>query len=85
MKIALTGATGFIGRYIAHQLVNQGHELNCWHRAGSDLSGFESIDNSINWVHGGLLEDQAADDLITGCDAVVHAAFWRPGTGVPRR
>ena len=81
MKIALTGATGFIGRYIARQLVNQGHELSCWHRAGSDLSGFESIDSSIHWVQGGLLEDQAADELIAGCDAVVHAAFWRPGPG----
>jgi len=81
MKIALTGATGFIGRYIVRQLVNQGHELSCWHRAGSDLSGFESIDSSIHWVQGGLLEDQAADELIAGCDAVVHAAFWRPGPG----
>lgn len=32
MRIALTGATGFIGRYIATRLAEQGHQLACWSR-----------------------------------------------------
>ncbi|MEE2826679.1 MAG: SDR family oxidoreductase [Planctomycetota bacterium] len=81
MRVALTGATGFIGRYIAHHLVEQGHELNCWYRDGSGRSGFEAISSAIEWVPGGLLESQAASRLLSGCQAVVHSAFWRPGTG----
>ena len=81
MKIALTGATGFIGRYIAHELVEQGHQLKCWHRPSSDLTGFQTIHESIQWVVGGLGQDGAAADLVADCDAVVHSAFWRPGDG----
>ena len=41
MRIAVTGATGFLGRYIVHQLARDGHRLRCWHRPGSDRGGFE--------------------------------------------
>ena len=81
MKIALTGATGFIGRYIVKQLIQQGHELRCWRREHSDLSGFQSLADSITWVPGGLFEGSSAADLVADCDAVVHSAFWRPGQG----
>ena len=40
MKIALTGATGFLGRYIAIHLAGTGHHLRAWYRQGSDRSGF---------------------------------------------
>ena len=43
MKIAVTGATGFIGRYIVRELTGQGHELRCWHGAKSDRSGLEDV------------------------------------------
>ena len=39
MRIALTGATGFIGRYIAAALIARGEVVRCWHRARSDRSG----------------------------------------------
>ena len=81
MRIALTGATGFIGRYIAHELVEQGHQLTCWHRPNSDLTGFQKIQESIQWLNGGLGQARSADELVAGCDAVVHSAFWRPGDG----
>ncbi|MCH2182203.1 MAG: NAD(P)-dependent oxidoreductase [Mariniblastus sp.] len=81
MRVALTGATGFIGRYIAHHLVEQGHQLNGWYREESDRTGFESINHAIKWVPGGLQEPHAAERLVSGCEAVVHSALWRPGTG----
>ena len=40
MRIAVTGATGFIGRYLVRELAAASHSLRCWHRAGSDRSGF---------------------------------------------
>lgn len=80
MKIALTGATGFIGRYVAEHLNHLGHSLRCWHRPSSDTSGFDSIDE-IEWIEGDLGDTESAATLVHGCDAVVHAALYRPGAG----
>jgi nucleoside-diphosphate-sugar epimerase len=81
MRIAVTGGTGFIGRYILHQLVGVGHQLQVWHRKTSDRSGLERIADKISWQLGKLGVPQDADALVAGCDAVVHGAFDRPGRG----
>lgn len=80
MQIAVTGATGFLGRYIVQRLLEQKHRLRCWHRPASDRTGMPSGD-PVEWVPGGLAEARAADELVAGCDAVVHAALDRPGPG----
>ena len=77
MKIAVTGATGFIGRYIVDQLADANHELKCWYRPTSDLMGLEQLE--IQWVEGSLSDKQSMGILVGDCDAVVHAALWRPG------
>lgn len=81
MKIAVTGATGFVGRYLIRNLANAGHSLRCWYRPGSDRGGLESCASSLEWVPGELGDEQAARSLMEGCDAVIHAALYRPGTG----
>lgn len=78
MRVAVTGATGFIGRYIAHHLAGQGHALRCWHRASSDRAGFDSI-SDLQWVEGDLGDRESATELVAGCESVVHAALYRPG------
>ncbi len=78
MNIALTGATGFLGRYIAAHLASGGHRLRCWHRPESDLSGFGEAERSIDWVHGSLEAPKAFGDFCCKTDAVVHAALFRP-------
>ena len=80
MQVALTGATGFIGRYIANHLAGQGHSLRCWHRASSNRDGFDQI-SDLQWVMGDLGDRDSANALVEGCDAVVHAALYRPGMG----
>lgn len=81
MKIAVTGATGFIGRYILRHLAAAGHSLRCWYRAGSDRSGLEPLSAAVDWVLGELNEPRAVETLVEGCDAVVHAALYRVGAG----
>ncbi len=81
MRIALTGATGFIGRYIVRELVRCGHQVCCWHRSDSDCSGFDDVDGQIEWREGALGDAPAAHKLVAGCDAIVHSALHHPGGG----
>ncbi|HBI41936.1 MAG TPA: NAD(P)-dependent oxidoreductase [Planctomycetales bacterium] len=78
MRIAVTGATGFLGRYIVARLTEAGHRLRCWHRHGSDRSGFGAAADSIEWLTGQLGDALAAHELVQGVDALVHAALLRP-------
>lgn len=81
MQVALTGATGFIGRYIVNHLANEGHALRCWHRGSSNREGFDHI-GDLQWIEGDLGDRDSAIALVEGCDAVVHAALYRPGMGL---
>ncbi len=79
MQIAVTGGSGFIGRYIIRQLVNDGHSLRCWFRAARPATGGDH--SHVEWIPGDLESPESMVRLTRGCDAVVHAAFWRPGSG----
>ena len=80
MKVAVTGATGFIGRYIVRHLVEEGYECRCWFRPASDRGGFEDVNDRVEWV-AGELADGRESSFVYGCGAVVHAALHHPGGG----
>lgn len=79
MKIALTGGTGFIGHYIVRHLIELGHTCKCWYRPASVRSTLDDVTGSIEWVAGALADPESSAGLVQGCDAVVHAALFRPG------
>src|SRR6516165_12537969 len=79
MRIAITGATGFLGRYLVRQFAEAGHQLRCWHRPDSDRGGFEKQADAIEWLPGSLGDQAAVRELIRGADAVVHAAVQWEG------
>lgn len=81
MRIALTGATGFLGRYIVHHLARQGHQLRCWYRPESDRSGFDTVAGNLEWLPGRLGDAAATAELVHGAEAVVHAAVDWEGRG----
>lgn len=74
MKIAITGGTGFVGRNIAHRLVNEGHEVALVAR------GFDTTDPAIHqlpntrFVPIGLDDENELAKAFSGCDAVAHCA-----------
>ncbi len=80
MKCFVTGASGFIGANLVHELVARGHRVKVLVRATSELRGlrgaeFERVEGDVN--QGALL--QAA---MRGCDWCFHAAasyhLWLP-------
>jgi nucleoside-diphosphate-sugar epimerase len=76
MLIAVTGATGFLGRYLVRHLAGAGHRLRCWFRPGSDRGGFEG--QPVEWLPGQLGDAEATNRLVRGADAVIHAAVqWQ--------
>lgn len=78
MRIAITGATGFLGRYVVRELIQAGHSLRCWHRPGSDLTGFDDVADAVEWLPGQLGDVAATQNLVRGADALVHAAVqWQ--------
>ncbi len=78
MRVAITGATGFLGRYLVRHLAGAGHQTRCWYRPGSDRGGFEGRADAIEWLPGSLGDESAARQLVRGADAVVHAAVqWQ--------
>ena len=81
MRIAVTGATGLVGRYVVRRLASEGHRLRCWHRPENNLSGFERVAGKIDWIPGRLGNQKAVDALLDHMDAVVHCAVAWEGTG----
>ena len=76
MRIALTGATGFVGRHLAARLISDGHTLRCWRRPTSDTTG---LPDAIEWVEGGLHDPASVGPLLDRCDALIHAAMHKSG------
>ncbi len=77
MLVAVTGATGFLGRYIVNDLISNGHTCRCWYRPSSDQGGFANDGQGIQWIRGQLGEPDATQSLVHAVDAVVHCALDR--------
>ncbi len=70
MKIFLTGSTGFVGKQILHDLVNNNYLVRCLVRQGSDrkLTGHKNIDI----VHGDITDAVSLQGKLEGCDVVIN-------------
>lgn len=70
--IAVTGATGYVGRFVVAELHQRGLHIRALSRPTTDRSDFAQ---PIEWVTGDLRSTDAIKTLVEGADAVVHLAY----------
>ncbi|WP_424465686.1 NAD-dependent epimerase/dehydratase family protein [Pseudoclavibacter helvolus] len=67
MRVLVTGASGMLGRAVAVQLRDEGHDVTTMQRGPSGLSG-------VTDALGSITDDAAVARAVEGNDAVVHLA-----------
>jgi dihydroflavonol-4-reductase len=76
----VTGASGFIGSNLVHELTTRGHRVKALVRADSDLRGLRGTD--FEPVDGQLSDAERLTKLMRGCDWCFHVAasyhLWLP-------
>ena len=68
MRLAVTGATGFVGSHLADAAVAAGHEVAALTRRD------RTPRDGVAWVPGDLHDREALERLVDGADAVIHVA-----------
>ena len=77
MKIAVTGGTGFVGSHTVAALLTVGHEVRLLARNAARIpAAFNplGVTAPTDIVIGDVTDPATIDQLLNGCDAVVHAA-----------
>jgi dihydroflavonol-4-reductase len=72
MKCFVTGASGFIGANLVHELVARGHSVKALLRPESDVCGLNGVE--FQRVTGDILDRKVLDREITGCGWCFHVA-----------
>jgi nucleoside-diphosphate-sugar epimerase len=83
--VAITGASGYVGRFVTAELQSRGIAVRALTRPNSNRDGFVA---PVEWIRGDLRSGEAIAQLVSGVDAVVHLAYehapgkYRGGEGV---
>ncbi len=70
--IAVTGATGYVGRFVVAELQKHSVPIRALSRPESNRGGFAG---EIEWVDGNLSSPEALTRLTTNAEAVIHLAY----------
>lgn len=74
MKYLVTGATGFIGRWVARQLVEQGHEVRSLARNPYRTNHLG--ETGVEIMQGDITKKESMREAMSGMDGVFHIAEW---------
>lgn len=78
MRVAITGATGFLGRHLVRELTAAGH-----HVVGVVRDPGRAGDLGVDLARADLTDVPALTDAFAGCDAVIANAALSPGWKKP--
>lgn len=76
MRIAITGATGFLGRHLIRCGLDRGHQITAWYR---DKNRIPRDLGHVDWIRGELGNPDDAKRLVESVDAVIHSGLARSG------
>jgi predicted dehydrogenase/nucleoside-diphosphate-sugar epimerase len=80
-RVAVTGATGFIGGHLAEGLVAAGRETVAVARDLSRLSRLSHLDQRLlRFAHADIRDRDRLATAFEGCDVVVHTVYGSGGT-----
>ncbi len=68
MKLAITGATGFVGSHLVDVALATGHEVKALTRRNQPPR------DNLDWIAGDLSSRDALEQLVDDVDAVIHVA-----------
>jgi NADH dehydrogenase len=74
LRIAVTGATGFIGRYVVERLVREGHTVRALVRPGRASALPRPPERPLEVHSGDLVDPASLHGFLEGCALLVHLA-----------
>jgi len=87
MKCLVTGATGFLGTNLVHELVTQGWQVRATGMHGSEIKYIKDL--PIEFVFADITEPSEVDNVVEGCEVVFNVAgdtsFWKKNFARQRR
>jgi len=87
MKCLVTGATGFLGTNLVHELVKKGWQVRAAGFPGSETRYIQ--DTGVEIVFGDVTDPHEVNEQVRGCDVVFHVAgdtsFWKKNYERQRR
>ncbi len=80
MKLLITGAGGFLGRYVVSSAVQRGHAVRVMVRPASrNILESWQLHPQVEIVHGDLRSSHGITEMLEGVDGVVHLAASKAG------
>lgn len=80
MRILVTGAAGFLGRYIVSNAITRGHQVRAQIRPVSSTEKLDWINHPrIEIFRADLRSKEKMIEMVMGIDTVVHAALSKQG------
>jgi len=73
-RVLLTGATGFVGRYVVRELITRGYHPVCLLRSPGRMSGVvpEIRESQVTTIHGTITDAGALRDAARQSEAAIH-------------
>ena len=72
MRAFITGATGFIGSFLAEDLIKKGYQVRCLVRKTSNLHWIKDL--NVEYHYGSLLDRESLQKGLADCQYVFHLA-----------